>query len=35
MADRLHEDEFNSDIAEKALDIACDIYPDKPGEDEE
>ena len=28
MSDRLMEDEFNSPIAEKALDIACDLYPD-------
>ena len=27
------EDEFNSDLAEKALDIACEIYQEKPGED--
>ena len=29
------EDSFNSDIAEKALEIAFDLYPDKPGEDED
>ena len=28
MSDRLMEDEFNSDIAEKALDIAFELYPD-------
>ena len=28
MSDRLMEDEFNSPIAEKALDIAFDLYPD-------
>ena len=33
MSDRLMEDEFNSDIAEKALDVACEIYEEKPGED--
>lgn len=34
MSDRLIEDEFNSDIAEQALDIAFDLYPDdQPGKD--
>ena len=33
MADRLEEDEFNSDIAEKALDLACGLYPERPGVD--
>ena len=28
MSDRLIEDEFNSDIAEQALEIAFDLYPD-------
>ena len=28
MSDRLMEDEFNSTIAEEALDIAFDVYPD-------
>ena len=32
-SDRLMEDEFNSPIAEEALDIAFDVYPD--GSDEE
>lgn len=29
------EDSFNSEVAEKALDIAFELYPDKPGEDED
>ena len=33
MSDRLMEDEFNSPIAEKALDIAFELYPD--GSDKE
>ena len=28
LSDRWREDEFNCEYAEKALDIACDLYPD-------
>ena len=35
MSDRLMEDEFNSDIAEHALDIAFKLYPDGSDSDSE
>ena len=36
LSDRWREDEFNCYIAEQALDIACDLYPDdQPGEDDD
>ena len=33
-SDRLTEDEYNTDYAEAALDVAFDIFPEGPGKDE-
>ena len=33
-SDRLCEDEYNTDYAEAALDVAFDLFPDAPGQDE-